>query len=468
MECAPPETSRAGRRNKKGASLSWDILYAAGLVLWTPYLLYHMIRTGKYRRSFARRLLPRVKMEPHPRRVWIHAVSVGEANAARTLVEALKAADGGVHCVVSTITETGQAVAARLYGEQNVFYLPFDFSCAVRRVFDAVRPAALVLVELEVWPNLVAEASARGIPVIVVNGRITPRSAAGYRRFRFMMRSTLAEVDAYLVQSEEYAARFRDAGAPADRIRITGQMKYDAVAASENSGAKAAARKELGLPPDALVICGGSTHRGEEEALLKAFRELKRDFPSLRLVLVPRHPERFDEVEKVIRDGGEVPLRFSRLKEDKADDRSLGDRVLLVDAMGVLMRVYRASDAAFVGGSLIPHGGQNLLEPAGCGVPAVFGPSMFNFREACDVLLAAKGCMQVRAADELSSAFRELLADGNLRSEMGRRAREAILARQGASARNARAILDLIGQAEGRASGEKSGGTGGITAAGGS
>ncbi|MCX7805120.1 MAG: 3-deoxy-D-manno-octulosonic acid transferase [Planctomycetota bacterium] len=440
--------SDAGPR-RKGASLSWDILYAGGLIVSTPYLLYHLLRTGKYRRSFPRRMWPDVRMPPHPKRIWIHAVSVGEVNAAWTLVRELKAAAPDVHCVISTITETGHAVAGRRYGAENVFYLPFDFSRPVRKVFDAVRPAALVLIELEIWPNLVAEAKARGIPVVVANGRITPRSAAGYRRFKSLLGATLREIDAYLVQSEEYAARFRDAGAPADRIRVTGQMKYDAVSATVEPGAREAVRGEFGIPPEALLLIGGSTHRGEEAALLAAYARLRGEFPRLRLALVPRHPERFDEAEAAIRQSGAAPLRLTALRGGKACWDMAENLVLLVDAMGVLVRLYQAADAAFVGGSLIPHGGQNPMEPAGCGIPALFGPHMFNFQEAAEMLLSAKGCRQVRSADELPDALREILADADLREEMGRRAREAILARQGASATNARIILDMIGETPG-------------------
>jgi 3-deoxy-D-manno-octulosonic-acid transferase len=374
---------------------------------------------------------------------------VGEALAARTLVDALKAAVPDHPVVVSASTETGRDVAARTYGGQNAFPCPLDLSRSVRRAFDSVNPALLVLMELEIWPNLIAEAARRGVPVAVVNGRITERSARGYIRFKRFLRGTMERVSAYAVQTQVYAERFKAIGAPSDRVRITGSMKYDAASAQAASAAqREKMRRALALPADAPVLVGGSTHPSEELTILWAVKDLRPEFPDLRVVLVPRHvnrvPTLVPEIEAM---GWQVRLRSEMGRAGALlREAQKPDEVLVVDTMGELGEVYCAADVAFVGGSFIPHGGQNMMEPAGLGLPVVYGPHTGNFTETVALLNRSGGGRTVRDGDALKDALSELFADEAGRRERGEAGRLALLEAQGATARNVELLQELLGK----------------------
>jgi len=419
--------------------LLFDMLYMLAALVLSPVFIYRILVRGKYRASFWQRwgkVPERPATEPPARRVWIHAVSVGEALSARTLVEMIDGERPDWDVVVSTATETGQAVARKSFGEDRVVYCPFDFSWTVRRAFDRIRPSVLVLLELELWPNLIREAHRRGVPVTVLNGRITERSFRGFRRFRAFFAPTFARVARFAVQTEEYARRLGALGVAADRIAVTGSVKYDAVRTGLDDGAAAEARAELGIADGERVILAGSTHPGEDEALLGAYAALKEDSGPLALVLVPRHPEQYDRVAAAVTGRG---LELVRKTELGAGAERPEGAVVLVDTMGELGRLYAAADVVFVGGSLIEHGGQNVMEPAGLGKPCVFGPHMWNFQDAVDALLAggaAGAARQVASADELAGAVGALLSDANAASEMGEAARRCIEERKGATRRN--------------------------------
>lgn len=426
-----------------GAARGWDALYAALVLFGLPYFLYRRLVLRKDLEGRREKWGHLPERPPHPRRLWIHTVSVGEALAAQPLARALRERIPGVELVFSTTTQTGQSVARKLYGEASVFYYPLDFSIAVRRSLDRVKPALLVLLELEVWPNLTAEARARGIPVVVVNGRISPRSFRRYLRAAWLLGASFRRVRHWLVQTEEYAQRLRLLGVEERRIEVAGNLKYDDVETRPiGPRERAAARQALGLPEGAQVLLGGSTHPSEEAALLEAYRELRAKFPGLRLALAPRHPHRLVDVEKEIEAHGFGCLRRSMLKEQGAaawarlPEAARAAAVVLIDTMGELKQLYRAADVAFVGGSLIPHGGQSVMEPAGLGLPAVYGPHMANFAEAVAILKAADGgVMLERGAADLPAALEKLLADPAAAKALGGRAREAFLKRQGAAAR---------------------------------
>jgi len=425
-----------------GASVAWDLLYGALALAGFPYLLWRRYARGKDREGWDQKLGRVPERPPHPRRVWIHAVSVGEARAAQVLDAALRREVPGAEVVFSTTTPTGQSVARDLYGAERVFYYPFDFSRSVRRALDRVKPRLIVLMELEVWPNLTAEAVARGIPVVVVNARLTERSARNYRRAWALLGPSFRRVRRWLAQSDEYAQRLESLGVAAERIEAAGNIKYDAVETKALTDAeRAAAREAQGFPPDARVLIGGSTHPGEEAALLAAYRLLRERFPGLRLILTPRHPHRLDEVQREIAAQGFPCVRRSDLKARGAEayaalapeDRARA--VVLVDTMGELRGLYRAAEVAFIGGSLIPHGGQNVMEPAGMGLPTVYGPHMHNFAEAVEILKGCNGSVQVPDAAALPGAFGKLFADPAASHALGERARAAFLARQGATKR---------------------------------
>jgi len=426
----------------------FDLAYCAIAPLAVPL---YLIKLWRARRPIApvwdRLSGPFLDAGEKPR-IWVHCVSVGEALAARTLVEALKTGFGeDYEVVVSASTETGRDVAARNYGGQNVFPCPLDISRSVRRAFDSVKPALIVLMELEIWPNMIAEAERRGVPVAVVNGRITDRSARGYARLAGLLRGTMQGVALYAVQTQVYGERMKAIGAPGDRVRVTGSMKYDGARTDTvTAGDREKMRRSLALPPDSLVLVGGSTHPSEELILLRVAGQLLPDFPGLRVVLVPRHTNRVDvlmpEIEKV---GWKVRRRSKMSKTDALMREAQAEgEVLVVDTMGELGDVYRAADVAFLGGSFIPHGGQNMMEPAGLGLPVLYGPHTANFTEAVALLNASGGGRTVADEDGLVAALRELLADETGRRELGAAARQAIIDAQGATARNVGLLKDLL------------------------
>jgi 3-deoxy-D-manno-octulosonic-acid transferase len=413
-----------------------DLLYLAAAVVLTPYFLYRRLIRRKGSGPLRERLGFIPDRPAGVKRVWIHAVSVGEAAAAETLVKALKQQDPALDIVISTTTTTGQAVAAKRYGADKVFYYPMDFTCAVKRALDRVKPTVLVLMELEVWPNMTAEAVKRGIPVVVVNGRVSERAGRRYSRFWFLVGPSFRRVTRWLVQSDEYAARLKELGVAPETIEIAGNIKYDAVDVTLKPEERPALRGKLGLPADAPVLVGGSTHPTEEAVLLDACKQLQGGAaPNLRLILVPRHPERAGDVEREIVAAGFSCVRLTALRsQSEIRDPKSESAVLLVDTVGELKGMFKLADVAFVGGSLIPHGGQNIMEPCGLGIPVVHGPHMHNFNDAMEILRACNGAVQV-TRETLAAELARLLADPAAARTMAARARDAFLQRQGATAR---------------------------------
>ncbi|MFH0938014.1 MAG: glycosyltransferase N-terminal domain-containing protein [Planctomycetota bacterium] len=435
----------------RGASIWLDALYllAAGLLI--PYFIYRCLIKKKSSAPLRSKLgyIPERDNVP---RVWIHAVSVGEAPAAETLFKALKRHRPELDVVVSTTTVTGQSVAVKRYGENHSFYYPLDLSCSVKRALDRVKPSALVLMELEIWPNMISEATARDIPVVVVNGRITERSFARYRRFWFLVGNSFRCVQHWLMQSDEYAARLKALGVEPARITIAGNIKYDAVDIEPTDLAtRAALRESLGIALDAPVLIGGSTHPTEETALLAAYTYLRNgSAPRLRLILVPRHPERIKDVLAEIAAAGYAAILQSELKEKglvaclaALSPEKKDSCVLVINTVGELKSMYRAADAAFIGGSLIPHGGQNIMEPCGLNVPVLHGPYMHNFNDAMSILRACQGAREV-TRETLISALEKLLANRQDAAAMAARAREGFLKAQGATEQAAQYVLAQI------------------------
>lgn len=423
--------------------LLW-LLYEAGLVigllLYLPRAVWRRrlphpgwsMRLGRYPREVAGRLEGR-------RSIWIHAVSVGEVQAARPLAAALIEAAGDP-LVVSTITPGGFALAASLVKDRGeAVYFPLDLGVCVRRALDAIRPRLLVLVESEFWPTAIRLAKARGIPIAVVNGRISTRAFRRYRWVGPLLRRVLRGVDVFLMQSQTDAERVIRLGAPAERVRVVGSLKWDAslgTRPSEQALAETAA--SLGLNGRDCVIVAGSTHRGEETAVLEAFKALRQAEGGTRLILAPRHLERLAEVESLVRQQGLRPLRVSTA------DRTAGWDVGLVDRFGELPRYYGLATVAFIGGSLIPHGGQNPLEAASLGKPVVFGPFMHNFAEIAQQLVSHHAARQLARQDELLTVLQALVADRAEADAIGRRAQALISRSQGAVQRTLEALRPLL------------------------
>lgn len=421
-------------------NLALLILLVAGLPFW----IVRVAATRKYREGLVARLgfVPRrlrrpSNSDPRPA-LWLHAVSVGEVLAVSRLVAELDRALAGYRVLVSTTTRTGQALARERFGPERVFYCPLDLPWAIRAYLNALRPALLILAETEFWPNLLAGCRHRGIPVAVVNARISDRSWPRYRRLRNLWRPFLSELAAVTAQTELDAERLRALGCRPERVCVTGNLKFDVRVAQEAE----ATRQIKACSSRARFLVAGSTLEGEESALLTAFRDLAISEPSLVLVLAPRHPERFAAVASLVTASGLPLVRRSEWK-DRPPDLLAGGQVVLLDSIGELASVYSLAAVAFVGGSLVPAGGHNPLEPAQFGVPIVMGPHYANFRAVTDDLLARQA-LRIATRDELRDVLFHLLYDRSDASAMGKRARLAFEAQSGATARCVEAIAALL------------------------
>jgi 3-deoxy-D-manno-octulosonic-acid transferase len=365
---------------------------------------------------------------------------VGEVLAARVLVEPLKARLPGHRVFVSTTTLTGNAVAREaVRGADGLFFAPFDFRRPVRRTLDRLDPVLLVLVETEIWPNLIHLARERGTRIAVVNGRISPRSFPRYRLARPLLRHVLAEVDLFLMQADAHRARMLEMGAPPDRVHVSGNLKYDALRVPE---APPALRRALGQEgADALPLwVAGSTVEGEEQAVLEAFAGLRRAHPAARLLIAPRHPERFAVVADLVTRAGLACARRTALP----GGMWTGGDVLVLDTLGELAQVYPLATVVFVGGSLADAGGHNVLEPAVAGKAVIVGPHMQNFREIAAEFLAEDALVQVRDARGLADAVARLFADPAGRDALGARAQAIVARNRGALARTVDALAGLL------------------------
>jgi 3-deoxy-D-manno-octulosonic-acid transferase len=420
--------------------LLYSALLAVAFAVSAPFYLWKGRGTGRYLGTLGERMGGGASRLPAPDgpAIWIHAVSVGEALAARALVAPLKARLPGHRVFLSTTTVTGQAIAREVAAADGVFYAPFDFRRSVRRTLDRLRPVLLVLVETEIWPNLIHEAKLRGTRVAMVNGRISPRSFPRYRRVRGLLGRVLGEVDLFLMQGEAHRSRLVAMGGPAQRARVSGNLKYDSLAAPDPSPAL---KRALGVDgATAPLLVAGSTMEGEEEAVLAAFAAVGRGHPEARLVLAPRRPERFAAAAEIAAASG---LRVARRTTLAADGWRDGD-VLVLDTVGELAQVYALATVVFVGGSLAPRGGHNVLEPAVAGKPIVVGPHMENFQEIAAAFLAEGAMVQVRDAAGLAAAVTSLFDDAPRREELGRRARAVVERNRGALERTVSALAALV------------------------
>ena len=422
----------------------YSMLMAVALPFFGPYYMLRSWRRKKSWRSLRQRLgsLPQNVHQPGPGAIWIHAVSVGEVLAVAPLIPLLLRRFPERRILVSTTTDTGQDLVAAQLDCDGVFYNPLDFAFSCRRTLRAIQPALVVVAETEFWPRFLREARLVGARVVIVNGRISDRSFGRYYSWRNTMRGVLAHVDRFLMQSEEDAGRVHAIGAAAERVFVTGNLKYD-LAPPAPSRLLAWLEGELARQQRQPVIVAGSVTAGEESLVLMAFGILQGQWPHALLVLAPRKPERFDVAASLIEESQHKLVRRSQLSLNGPLDESAS--VLLLDSVGELAGVYRLADAVFVGGSLVPAGGHNILEPAAFGKPPLFGPSMENFREMAAMFLKAGAGMEVRTPEDLGVAWIELIQDAARREQMGRAARELVESNRGATARaleHLAAILD--------------------------
>jgi len=425
--------------------LLYSALLAAGLLVSLPYWIFGKRRQGKYRDGLGERLgkvPPRLRAQPMPA-IWVHAVSVGEVLAVSELVSQLRRHLPAYRIVVSTTTATGQKLAMKHFGEDSVFYLPLDFAFAIRPYLSVLRPRLVVLAETEFWPNFLRLAHSSGARVAVVNARISDRSRPGYRRFRFILKRVLRNIDLFLAQTSEDASRLRDIGAPGDRVQVSGNLKFD-VSVPDPPPIVASLRanfQQAGAGP--VVVCG-STVEGEEALILRAFVSVLASYPRAVMILAPRRPERFNDVAQLPQVLG---IRCWR-RSSWSDDAITGG-VFVVDTIGELASLYALADVAFVGGSLAPRGGHNIIEPAQYGVPILVGQHTENFRDIVG-LFQSQDAVRVVGPAEFPAVLADLLSNKEERIALGRRGAEVLRSQLGATGRTIAALEKLLEPASDR------------------
>lgn len=419
--------------------LIYSLLYALALIVSLPYWLIGMARAGKYRAGLKERFgtVPSRLRLPQGNgiSIWVHAVSVGEVLAVTGLVEALKAEYPEKRILVSTTTLTGQTLARQRFGEQNVFYMPLDLPFAVKAYLKALAPQVLVLAETEFWPNVLRLAKQRKAQIAVVNARISDRSFPGYRRFRFLLRGVLRNVELFLAQTEVDRDRLIAIGAIPETVVVGGNLKFDVKAPPESVLSRALRQS---IARDQRVLVFGSTVEGEEPLLVPCCKRVLSEFPQALIVLAPRHPERFDVVAELLREAG-----ISFWRRSSWSSSPLGGGVLLLDTIGELASVYSLADLAFVGGSLVPRGGHNILEPAQFGKPILIGPHYENFREIVRAFLA-RDAVRVVGPEQLTEAVLSLLRSPQDATQLGSRGRSVIEGGRGSTQRTLAALRDLL------------------------
>jgi 3-deoxy-D-manno-octulosonic-acid transferase len=426
----------------------FNLLYVVLLLASLPWLVAAAIRQGKYRAGFGQKLLGLVP----PRRgdarcVWLHAVSLGEVSLIAPLVEEIRRRHPDWDVAISTTTATGYDLAKKRYGQHTVFYCPLDFSWAVRRAMARIRPTLLLLVELELWPNLIAAAREAGANVAIVNGRLSDRSFRGYARARRFARRLLAKIDLVAAQSPQYADRFLALGARHECTYVTGSLKFDGARTDRENPETRTLAELARFEADDVVFLAGSTQEPEERLALDAYWRLSAEHPRLRLVVVPRHPDRFDEVATIVAASGMPWQRRSELDKGPAEPAA---RILLVDRVGELAAWWGTARIAYVGGSMGGRQGQNMIEPAAYGAAVSFGPKTNNFRDVVTALLDARAAVVVNDGEELTAFVRRCLVDPEFADRLGTNARRVVMAQLGAAGRTADLVDALVDRAGNR------------------
>jgi len=420
----------------------YSLIYTLAFLLLIPYFLMRELSYPRYWSSLFQRFgfIPR-GVNPNGRKtIWVHAVSVGEVLAAKALIGALKKGYSDYPLIISTTTVVGNRIARENFPEvDGVVFFPFDWSFSVRRTLRRLNPVLLIILETELWPNALRQCKRRGIPVVLVNGRLSPRSYGRYLSIQPLFSRVLKDVNLYCMQSEEDARRLISLGVREDKVVVTGNLKYDTGEPPTSSKTEELLAKLLEVKPEDPVIVAGSTEKGEEELLLASFREVKKRHPEAKMILAPRRPTRFDEVERLLKG-----YSFRYRRRSKAEEEGGEPDLLLLDTIGELTSAYALGRINFVGGSLVPSGGHNILEPAARGKPVVFGRHMDNFNTISRLFLREEGGIQVHNQPELTQAFLQLLENEGLCARMGERAQQIVRANQGATDRSLILIQKLF------------------------
>ena len=430
------------RNYNRSVYFLYSILLLFALLVSAPWWLLEMLRHGKYRAGLGERLgkVPdRLVNQVAAKTIWIHAVSVGEVLAISRVIDELRSQLPGWRVVVSTTTDTGQKLARERFGENNVFYFPVDLPFAVRAYLQALRPKLLVLAESEFWPDVLRWARLSGAAVAVVNARVSDRSLPGYLRIRKLLRRVMQNVQLFLAQSEEDARRLIQMGALAERVQVSGNLKFEVKPPVRP--AIAAPFAAMGREETGPLLVAGSTLDDEEAMLLEMFRQVLARHPNAVLLLAPRHPERFDAVASLLASSG---LRYKRRSQWK-EETPIAGSVFLLDSIGELASLYEFADVAFVGGSLVSRGGHNVLEAAQFGTPILVGPHTENFRDIVEVFRKADA-LRVIAPESLTATVLQLLENHEERATLGRRAFEVMRSQRGATERTVSALLGLLSE----------------------
>jgi 3-deoxy-D-manno-octulosonic-acid transferase len=426
------------------------LIYDIALFLATPmilvYSLFRSWRKGRRREGFAERcgifdagMLSSLQGQ---KCVWVHAVSVGEAMAVKPLLKALKESFPEIRIIMSNVTETGRSIAERIPEVDHCLYFPLDYRFAVKRALQQTVPDLVVVVETEIWPNFLRIARELGIPTVLTNGRISDRSFGRYLALKWFFRPVLGNISAFCMQSAEDSRRIIAIGADPARVHVTRNLKYDIQSTAPTFQLKRELREGCKIPEGIVVITAGSTHLGEEEIVIGAYRRLLADGRECMLVLVPRHPERAAQVAEVVENAEFKMTLRSRL--DRRNGQFTPGEVLLVDTVGELLRFYAMSDMAFVGGSLAPTGGHNILEPASLGVPVLFGPHMQNFRESAALILSCGGGFLVKDGEDLTAVLQLLMDNQDKRQDAGRNGMRLLEENSGATGMHMEVISKLM------------------------
>ncbi|MGA2916487.1 MAG: 3-deoxy-D-manno-octulosonic acid transferase [Sedimentisphaerales bacterium] len=422
-----------------------DLIYLLALIAVSPKILYKVLMQNRYRQGWSERLGKISRNFPDKKCVWIHAVSVGEVNATKTIIAELKKRLPDYEIVLSATTDTGIERARKLYGQElKVFYFPLDFSPFIHRAFKNLKPDICLLMELEVWPNFTIRANQLKIPVVVINGRISDKSFPKYNLIKFFVKPVFEKVSLFLAQSEEYAERFISLGGRRKATIITSSLKYDTTQMAEKVEGAEQLSEQLNLGGKRLFVAGGTGPK-EEEIILDVFKKLKKQdgFGDLRLVIVPRKPERFDKVAKLIKESHFELIRYSRVRAGKKDAANQ-DAVILGDTMGDLRKFYSLATVVFVGRSLVPMGGSDMMESAAMGKCTIFGPHTFNFKQPVQVLLQAQGAIEVAGEKELRQAIQKCLNEPQFAQKIARNGQQIIRDNQGATEKSISAIIGLL------------------------
>ncbi len=417
------------------------LLYSISIIA-SPYFLCKLVFTKKHKMGLSQRFgkLPK-SLISDGKSVWVHAVSVGEVAAAIPFIDELSKTFPDYKILLSTVTATGNQFAKKIKNIDGLFFFPFDYSFAVKKALKHINPNIFITFETEIWPNFLKYAQDKKIPCILVNGRISPDSFRRYKKVKFFFKHILKNFSAFCMQTEQDRTRIMELGAEKNKVSITGNTKFDAlVSKEENADVKNKFTKLFGIGKNDKVIIAGSTHKGEEEKVLDAFECICQKVSNILLILAPRHPERFLEVTKLLKDKNINYILRSKSNKTKRQKQN----VIILDTIGELSKVYTIANVVFIGGSLVPTGGHNAIEPASLGKPVVFGPYMHNFTESANLLLESKGAIQIADEAGLAACLLKLILDSEYAEQIGKIAKEIVQKKKGASKRNLEIISRFL------------------------